>query len=202
MAIMSIMLHNFIHLDKFGFARENEMEYHLSRTQVFFDHIINANSILSVMGDIISFVGWFGVPVFVFFSGYGLATKYGDKFASNFDKKDYLKHSYLKLLLLILPAAIFFILFRAAIGDWQRIVEILFSFTFLNSLFSGIIIKLHYAAPPFWYFSLTFQLYIIWLLLRNLSNRRLVIVGGGISFVSNDIQSRVFWSETYQLHAL
>ena len=188
MAIMSIMLHNFIHLDKFGYARENEMEYHWHRTQLFFEHVLSTNSILSVLGDVVSFIGWFGVPVFVFFSGYGLSIKYGTQESyTGVSKKLYLKHSYVKLFLLIIPSAIFFVLFRISIGDWQRVAEILFSFTFLNSLFSGIVIKLHYAAPPFWYFSLTFQLYIIWLLLRNISNRRLIIMGGGISCVSNDI---------------
>ena len=182
MAILSICLHNFIHQDKYGFARENEMEFHLDRTRIFFEHIFEDSSLVTVFADIISFIGWTGVPVFVFLSGYGLMMKYKSQYNvwGKGQRKKYIYHSYLKLLLLLLPAAVFFILFRIGIGDIKRVFEILFSMTFLNSLFSGITVKLHYAAPPFWYFSLTFQLYLIFLLVTKVKNVKSLITLGGI----------------------
>ena len=71
-AIIFIMLHNFLHIN--GFSKENETVFYLERTQMFFQNVLNQP--LNVIGDVFSFIGWVGVPVFVFLSGYGLERKY------------------------------------------------------------------------------------------------------------------------------
>lgn len=169
LAIMFIALHNFFHLESFGLAQENETLFDLERTNCFFSQLVAGEPIIGVF---FSFVGWCGVPVFVFFSGYGLSRKYIGK--ENVNTFQFLKHSYLKLLYLILPAALFFIPYYAIFGSWTRVLECLFSLTFLTTLVPG----LSSIAPPFWYFSLTFQLYIVFYFLFYIKNRRLLILFG------------------------
>ena len=54
----------------------------------------------NLFGELFSFLGWIGVPVFVFLTGYGLASKYPCK--ADIDAYKYLKFNYLKLFLLLL----------------------------------------------------------------------------------------------------
>ncbi len=74
LAILCIMFHNFLHLEIFGFCKENEMSFIEERAEAFFN-AFSDDVIMSVF-QIVSFLGWIGVPVFVFLTGYGLATKY------------------------------------------------------------------------------------------------------------------------------
>lgn len=187
LAILSISLHNFIHKAIWGYAQQNELKFDVDNTWTFFEHISKDCSFFTIIAESISFVGWFGVPVFVFLSGYGLMMKYKDKsmLLDRGQKFAYIKHNYTKLLLLTLPAAVFFVIPFLISGYWSRVAEMLFSLTFLNSLFSGIIIDLHYITPSFWYFSLAFQLYIVFLIIRKASRLNLWFWGGGISTHSN-----------------
>ena len=69
-AILFIVLHNFLHFDCFGFTGENEMAFSSEKAIEFLGTIINGSSIL---GEFFSHLGWIGVPVFVFLTGYGVA---------------------------------------------------------------------------------------------------------------------------------
>ena len=172
-AIMFIALHNFFHLEEFGLAQENETLFSIERTKIFFQNIFSIDQPL--LGNLFSFIGWCGVPVFVFLSGYGLSKKYSTE--KKINSISYLKHSYLKLLLLILPAAIFFLIYRALFVSWSSVALGGISLTFLNTLVPGF----GSIAPPFWYFSLTFQLYILYLLLFRIKDWR-ILAGIGVSF--------------------
>lgn len=160
LAILSIALHNFLHLDVFGFTPENEMSFNVENTLMFWKHLQNPS--FAIFFDFLSFLGWFGVPIFVFLSGFGLYKKYEN---NNINIRKYIKHSYIKLFVLLLPAALFFICYQVLSGLWKRVLFSFFSLTFLNGLFD-----LPSSAPTFWYFSLTFQLYIIYILLYKLKN--------------------------------
>ena len=172
-AIMFIALHNFLHLERFGLVQENEMQFDFNRTTQFFDHL-QAFS-WTIIYDIFSFIGWCGVPVFVFLSGYGLSMKYEHP-KTSIDAKSYIRHSYLKLLVLILPATLFFLIYQLSNEQYLRALFSCFSsFTFLNTLVSyGISIPS--AAAPYWYFALTLQLYVLYLILYKFSNSSLVYV--------------------------
>ena len=72
-AIVFIMLHNLLHWVLP--TKENEFSFSLERTQVFLERVVGLNSQLLL--DVFSFLGWYGVAVFLFLSGYGLTLKYG-----------------------------------------------------------------------------------------------------------------------------
>lgn len=71
-AIVMIMVHNFMHL--FPLPKENEFDFSIERTESLFYLLWNEpeNSIRVLF----SFYGHFGVQVFIFLSAYGLTKKY------------------------------------------------------------------------------------------------------------------------------
>lgn len=173
MAIMSIVIHNFLHLEQFGLVQENEMYFYSERSLLFFQHVQALS--YTLVYDIFSFMGWCGVPVFVFLSGYGLSMKYCiDK--GDLKWKQYVAYNYKKLLLLVLPATIFLVIVQYIEGDYLKIAFSLFSsFSFCNTLIS-ISTSIPSAAPPYWYFALTFQLYLIYLLLFKIKRKSILLL--------------------------
>ncbi len=172
LAIMFIALHNFLHLPQFGLVQENEMYFHSENYQYFYAHLSTPSWVL--IGDVFSFIGWCGVPVFVFLSGYGLTKKYSNTDEIKFF--EYVKHSYIKLILLLLPAAVFFIVYQAFEVSIKRAVVSLFSLTLMNNVLS-IGKTLPSAAPTFWYFPMTFQLYILFPFIRLVKTKKLIVGG-------------------------
>ena len=148
----------------------------MDRTTEFFLQLFSGNP--HVVGILLSFIGWCGVPVFVLLSGYGLSKKYGRR-DEKINELSFIKYNYLKLLSLILPAVIFFLTFYSIEGSWKTVLKGLFSLTFLNTFIPGF----NSIAPPFWYFSLTFQLYLAFLLLYRVKNWKVLTVIG-IIFLS------------------
>ena len=73
-AILSIMLHNLLHNPVFGLSKENEMSYNQNLSDSFLNVLASGDT--HIVAELISFLGWVGVPVFVFLTGYGLAQKY------------------------------------------------------------------------------------------------------------------------------
>ena len=72
-AILGIILHNYCHF--LGFAvKENEYKFDPSRPMQFLDKLFSLDSDLFI--HFFSFLGHYGVPIFLFISGYGLVKKY------------------------------------------------------------------------------------------------------------------------------
>ena len=68
-AILGIILHNYCHF--LGFAvKENEYKFDAGRPMQFLDKLFSLNSDLFI--QFFSFLGHYGVPIFLFISGYGL----------------------------------------------------------------------------------------------------------------------------------
>lgn len=74
LAILAIMYHNFLHNPMWGFCIENERTFSQEKADAFFNTL--AHPSFSIGFEFISFLGWIGVPVFVFLTGYGLAKNY------------------------------------------------------------------------------------------------------------------------------
>ena len=165
-AILFIVLHNFLHLQEFGLVQENEMRFDICRTYEMFNQILNPS--LSLFGHMLSFIGWTGVPLFVFLSGYGLCKKYLNSGGVN----QYIKHSYLKLFFLMLPGAVVFISYYLLNGEWKIVFVKLLAMTMLNNLVPPFITTLGSVAPPYWYFGMTLQLYILFLVVKKYKNRK------------------------------
>lgn len=166
-AILSIALHNFIHVK--GYAECNENTFYSDRTSLFFDHLLNASP--SIAGDLISFIGWIGVPVFIFMTGYGLTKKFSK--IKTINAYNFLKYSWLKLFLLMFPAVLIFIINEIRTGSLSLVVNSIISLTLLNNFVCNIF---PFNPGVYWYFGLTFELYCIFFLVRKFSINALLWV--------------------------
>jgi peptidoglycan/LPS O-acetylase OafA/YrhL len=171
-AIICIALHNLLHLKELtGFVMENENSFDVQNTYDFFNAIKSLN--VSIIGQIFSFLGWVGVPVFLFISGLGLMKKYQNQV--DLDVKKYVIYSWKKLFLLMLPAEIFLILFTLCSGK-LHLSLILKSLLKLSLLNNFIITIIEILPGIFWYFGLIFQLYVLFLIFRKMKNSQLIIL--------------------------
>ncbi|MCM1318985.1 MAG: acyltransferase [Muribaculaceae bacterium] len=159
-------MHNLCHLIG-GITRENEFAFNYS----------NVNKILGIdelsiksLYDILSFFGWYGVPVFMFLSGYGLVKKYEQNTlsASTFSIPKFLMANYKKLFLLMLPGTILYLLYRLWL-TWHFATNPL-DLIGLSVATQTLLSNLTYPSPQpepgvYWYFGLTLQLYVVYALL-------------------------------------
>ena len=98
-SILIIILHNYIHRFS-NVVLENQHVYYPERNKELIDSFLEFDSGLFL--DLISHYEHYGVPVFVFQSGYGLVMKYEKKEVSLKFRKFMKRHAD-KLWLLLLP---------------------------------------------------------------------------------------------------
>ena len=170
LGIIMIVLHNVVH-QNFGVS-ENEFSFHQSNLLNFF-----ANFMEYPVTSFFSFLGWIGVSLFVFVSGYGLSSKYTYKID---DKAKWTWKHYLKLVVLLAGGLVLFKLYPL-LRDINAID--------FKNLFLEFILLLNITAPGdispmvYWYIGMAFQLYICYLLLRRLSSKILIalIIADGLA---------------------
>ena len=68
-AILAIVLHNYCHFIS-KIVQENEYQFFVSHNEQLWQVVTNPDALLPV--HLLSFFGHYGVPVFLFLSGYGL----------------------------------------------------------------------------------------------------------------------------------
>lgn len=162
-AILLIMLHNLVHIFP-GIINECEFDFNPYLNQSFFEHLDLKNPHL--IYDLLSFIGWYGVPVFIFLSGFGLARKYGRN--PEFKTRSFIRNNWKKLFLLMLPAVIIFCCgevyesFRnSAPINFTSLIRMAIPLTELNGFFECV-----WSTVPgvYWYLGLTFELYLIYAL--------------------------------------
>lgn len=156
-AMLFIMLHNYLHIPRFGFSKENEMSFSLDKTLAFWDSI-SAGS--NWVGEFLSHLGWIAMPVFVFLTGYGIAMRPAP--SGTGEPASYVKRHYLKLLALLLPAVLFFLL-----GDILKGVpwpDLLKRVSYLTMMANVAYPFVSCSPGVYWYFGLTFQYYLLWAL--------------------------------------
>ena len=157
LCITLIVLHNLVH-NRVPFI-ENEKWFDILNADYFINHIFEH----PILG-LISYLGWIGVPIFFFLSGYGLSKKYGSRIPNTFL---FIKDHYLKLLILAGP-----IILLKNIVHATPPLNVLGQLTFLNNLFDSI--DIHPGA--FWYLRVAFQFYILYaLLLRHIPVKWLLV---------------------------
>lgn len=170
LAILSIILHNFLHLPQFGFAAQNESSFTLQNTKDFLAGW--GDGVLPVIGHVISFIGWVGVPVFIFLSGYGLVMKY-ERGNHPFSVCDHIVSSWKKLFCLMFPAVIYFMLPHLHNGFY--LLKSVLSLTMLTNLF------IHVFPPDpgvYWYFGLAFELYLLYLFFHKFRSSKVLWISG------------------------
>lgn len=168
LAIIAIMLHNFLHNPKLGFSLENEMAFSVERVNHFYSHI---NYTLLNPYEWFSFLGWIGVAVFVFLTGYGVAKNAPP--SSVQESFSYTKRQYVKLFVLLLPA---FLLFVAGdVMEHKSLTDILKRFSYLTMMSNVAYPWVNCPPGVYWYFGLTFQFYLLYAFCgKNLKNTHLL----------------------------
>lgn len=183
MAIMAIILHNYCHW--IGFAvKENEFMFNIGNSRRLWQAIMSADIHLPV--HLLSYFGHYGVPVFVFLSGYGLALKYesagsvpdagcagaGGGVDGCYGRVGaagralpvwrFVRYHYLKLFKMMVVGFVLFAIFDTMLpGTWHyRLGHVAALFGMVANIFP---------APnsviwpgPYWFFGLMLQLYIVY----------------------------------------
>lgn len=162
LAIMLIMLHNYCHWLPFA-VPENEFSFSVEK-YIQFWNVISWDTIFI---QFFSFWGHLGVSVFVFLSGYGLVKKYDDTIIN---WKSFIIMHYKKLCIPMVLGfiAYYFVLYIINHPNNQDI----FTIVPIKRFFAQITLIINFLPNPhrlimpgpYWYFGLTMQLYIIYLL--------------------------------------
>lgn len=175
-AILGIILHNYCHF--LGFAvKENEYTFTMDKPLQLLGKIAEGNHDLFV--HLFSFFGHYGVPVFLFISGFGLVCKYEKGTPVRVRTLPFIGFHYAKLLRLMFLGYIGFavVSYLHPNGyhgyDVSRVVAQLLMY--INILPDPD----HIIKPgPYWYFGLMLQLYIVYrlLLYRKRSEYTIILI--------------------------
>ena len=162
-AILGIMLHNYCHFLRFA-VKENEYTFNPGKPMQLLDRLMAPDQYLFV--HILSFFGHYGVPVFLFISGFGLVCKYEQKTPQRVSAAPFIGYHYAKLLRLMFLGYIAFavVSYLHPHGyhgyDVGRVVAQLLMY--INILPNPD----HIIKPgPYWFFGLMLQLYIVYRLI-------------------------------------
>ena len=180
LAILIIIMHNFFHWVPPA-PGENEQNFHPSRVDKYLQIVFNQPEY--IFQATFSYLGHYGVQVFLFLSAYGLTVKYLN---SDIQYFSYLKRRILK----IYPAFLFSILvwllyvgimygglpviIKTIVTNWEAI---LYKITFIANFIPNQLYKLN---GPWWFVSLIVQFYILFpfmlFLFKKYSTKSLVIL--------------------------
>ena len=163
MAILGIILHNYCHFLKFA-VKENEYTFTAEKPRQLLEKLLSLDTDLFI--HILSFFGHYGVPVFLFISGYGLVKKYEKSREERGERIVFLWRHFKKLFRLMIWGYLLFVAVYflrnsngAEIYSWDRVLAQL-TMT-VNFLFEhpDRIIK----PGPYWFFGLMMQLYALYI---------------------------------------
>jgi hypothetical protein len=154
-AILVIFLHNFLH--HVLPTVENEFDFSLLRVEGFVQSL--EHNPLWAMADILSFVGWYGVVVFIFLSGYGLVRKFEGEDNPRLGVWSFVRSRWFKVFkLMLLPMLIFAVVWSAFMGKLFPLEQLA-----QQLLLVGNVAFPHALQPGvYWFFGLIFQLYIFY----------------------------------------
>ncbi len=176
-SIVCIVLHNLLHW--LLPTVENEFTFSIEKTELFFNELSNFK--LDLWKDAFSFLGWYGVVVFLFLTGYGLSVKYGFSDSnSNIKPGEFIVRHFKKLFLLMILPYLPFALKAILSGSYIQVLSQL-------SLLSNIVNPSAINPGIFWYFGLVFQLYVLYALLvavkKGNSKRLLLLILNVVSII-------------------
>lgn len=154
-AILFIVLHNLLHL--MNGVHENEFNYIQTNATTALYSVFTLQQ--TWFKDFFSYYGWYGVPIFVFLSGYGLERKYSKNNIS-VAKTSFVYQHFLKLFKLMAPTFSIYLIGYSIYIEPIQIINIISQYTMLSN-----IIAPHSIQPGvYWYFGLALQLYILYVL--------------------------------------
>jgi len=165
LAIFGIIMHNYCHfLYKLGVVKENEYTFNAELPQRLLEHLTTGSGHPVV--DLFSFFGCYGVPVFLFVSGFGLTLKYEAAGMPRAGAGRFVIYHFLKLFRLMVMGYLLFMIL--SLGDprgyhgytWDKVAAQLLMFINLLPEPNKII-----KPGPYWFFGLMLQFYIVYRLL-------------------------------------
>ena len=161
-AILAIMLHNYCHFIG-KIVKENEYQFFTSNNDRLWQALTHPDYLLPV--HLLSYFGHYGVPVFLFLSGYGLVMKYEESSQSACPLVRFVRYNYLKLLrMLIVGFSLFICVDMVTPGrfpfHWDNVLAQLLMYINVlpepdRIIWPGI----------YWFFGLMMELYIVYRLL-------------------------------------
>lgn len=161
-AILAIMLHNYCHFIG-KIVKENEYQFFNTHNEGLWQVITHPDTLLPV--HLLSYFGHYGVPVFLFLSGFGLVMKYERKIQEQVAVVPFIRYNYLKLLRMLIVGFVLFI-----------IVDIMtpgrFQYHWYNVI-AQLLMYINVLPTPdkiiwpgiYWFFGLMLELYIVYRLL-------------------------------------
>lgn len=106
-AILGIMLHNYCHWLRMA-VKENEFTFSATNNERLLDVLSNPDWNLPI--HLLSYFGHYGVPVFLFLSGFGLVKKYELTANSQQPKTStFVRYNYLKLFRMMIVGYVLFL---------------------------------------------------------------------------------------------
>ena len=162
MAILAIMLHNYCHFIG-KIVQENEYQYLSFNNDRLWQVLTHPDALLPV--HLLSYFGHYGVPVFLFLSGFGLVKKYEETSHGACPPVRFIRYSYLKLLRMLIVG---FVLFVCV----DMVTPGRFPFHWDNVL-AQLLMYINVLPGPdkiiwpgiYWFFGLMMELYIVYRLL-------------------------------------
>ena len=161
-AILAIMLHNYCHFIG-RIVKENEYMYQEANNHRLWQVLSNPDELLPV--HLFSYFGHYGVPVFLFLSGFGLVMKYESGSAAQNSPVRFLRYHYLKLLRMLIVGFVLFLMVDAVTPGryafhWDNVLAQLLMYINVlpdpdKIIWPGI----------YWFFGLMIELYIVYRLL-------------------------------------
>ena len=158
-AILGIMLHNYCHYVK-GVIRENEFTWQQLKCDRLLEAIQQPDDLLPM--HLLSFFGHYGVTVFLFLSGFGLVMKYERSPQSEVGFWRFLRYNYLKLFRIFIVGFVLFVMLDSitpAMHHYKAHEVIAMLGMYANFLDHPARVVW---PGPYWYFSVTLQLYILY----------------------------------------
>lgn len=155
-AIIFIILHNLIHL--IVPIKENEYSFRIEHSEMFISNLLNFQD--GLWKEVFSFLGWYGIFIYLFISGYGLVKKYeNEKYRKISFWPFVLNHAKKLFLLMIIPYITYLLLLYVFSGQLMGLDAIFAQTLMISNLYS------FYIHPGvYWYFGLMLQLYVIYYL--------------------------------------
>ena len=158
-AILAIVLHNYCHFIG-KIVKENEYQFFTSNNDQLWQVVSHSDELLPV--HLLSYFGHYGVPVFLFLSGFGLVMKYERGDSNKVAVLPFVRYNYLKLLrMLIVGFSLFIIVDILTPGrflyHWYNVVAQLLMYINVlpqpdKIIWPGI----------YWFFGLMMELYIVY----------------------------------------
>lgn len=158
-AILGIMLHNYCHWLK-DIVRENEFTWRQLRCDRLLEVLQQPDELLPM--HLFSFFGHYGVTVFLFLSGFGLVMKYERSPLPEVGIWRFLRYNYLKLFRILVIGFVLFVMLDAITPAMHR-----YKASEVVAILGMYVNFLEHPAQviwpgPYWYFSVTLQLYLLY----------------------------------------